>query len=289
MKSVCFSIIIVFLLINQASFSQINFPRVSSGCEIEQIVGLSEFKVTYSRPGVRGRKIVGDLMPYGRIWRVGANESTKFTISDDFKVNGKKLPSGTYALYAFPEKKEWAIVFHNNLTHWGDGRNNYKPEEDALRFVVKPQKTKEFHETFTIEFDEITHNSAKMLWLWENTKISFIIEVDTHKKVMAEINEQIAENPTANTYYQAARYLQEQGKEHEKAQNWLIKAQELAGEKYYINRVRSLVEAALGNYKEALTFAEKSKEIATKEGKDEFVKLNDKNIKKWSRMLSKKD
>lgn len=280
-------IIYVFLATINQSTAQINYPRASPDCEIEQIVGLSELKVTYSRPAVRGRKIIGDLVPYGRIWRVGANESTKFTVSDDFKVNGKELPAGTYALYTFPEKEEWEIVFHNNLKHWGDGRSNYRPEEDAIRFKVKPQKTKTFYETFTIEFDEITHNSTKMVWLWENTKISFSIEVDTHKKVMEDIAKQIESNPTADTFYQASRYLQEQGLEYEKARKWLIKAHELAGEKYYINRVRSLVEAALGNYKEALKFARKSREIAEELGKDEFVRMNEKNINRWEKEVEK--
>lgn len=285
MKQIILTLLCLFGITQ--GYAQINFPKISPHCELTQEVGLSELKVIYSRPGVRKRNIVGDLMPYGRIWRVGANESTKFTISDDFKVNGHSLPGGTYALYAFPQKDEWEIVFHKNLKHWGDGRTNYDPKEDALRFKVKPEKTKDFRETFMIEFDEITHNSAQMLWLWENTRISFKIEVDTHKKVMEEISKQIKENPTADTYYQSARYLQEQGKEYEKARGWLIKAHELAGEKYYINRVRSLVEAALSNYKSALQYAKKSREIAEELGKDEFVRLNDKNIEKWEKMVRK--
>jgi len=230
---------------------------------------------------------MGNLVPYGRIWRVGANESTKITFSDDVTIEGNAVPKGTYALYAFPEEKEWTIVIHKNISHWGDGRDLYNPSEDLVRFVVKPMSIPFSQESFLIEFEELTHKHAKMIWLWENTKISFLIEVNTDKQMMEQIEQAIRTNPNADTYYQSARYLQEENKMREKALQWLTKANELAGDKYYIHRVWALVLAQAKNYKEAIEHAGKSKELAAMEGKDEFVRMNEASIAEWKKVLVK--
>ena len=128
--------------------AQINPPLVSPRSIIQQYIGLIEVTVDYSRPGKRGRQVMGNLVPYGRIWRVGANESTKITFSDDVKVAGHHIPKGTYALYAFPYEKEWIIIIHKNTQHWGDGRNEYNEKEDLVRFKVKPEKLPYLQETF---------------------------------------------------------------------------------------------------------------------------------------------
>ncbi|MGI9552676.1 MAG: DUF2911 domain-containing protein, partial [Aurantibacter sp.] len=234
---------------------------------------------------VRGRKIFGDLVPFGRIWRVGANESTKFTVDSDVQIMGNELPKGTYALYAFPEKDEWEIVFHKNTSHWGDGRKAYNSDEDAFRISLEPESSAAFQENFLITFDSITHNSSNMIWLWENTKISIPLVVDTHTQMMYGILKQIKDNPTAQTYYVAARYLQEQEKDYPLALNYLEKAIELGGDTYYFHRVKSLVEAALGDYRSAIKSAEKSLELSKKEEKDEFVRMNEKNIVLWKEKL----
>ncbi|MBZ0247557.1 MAG: DUF2911 domain-containing protein [Cyclobacteriaceae bacterium] len=266
---------------------QINPPLVSPRSIIQQHIGLTEVTVDYSRPGKRGRQVMGNLVPYGRIWRVGANESTRITFSDDVKVAGHDVPKGTYALYAFPYEKEWTIIIHKNTKHWGDGRNDYDEEEDLVRFKVKPEKIAYLQETFLITFDELTHKTARMKWLWENTSISFMIEVDTDKKMMEQIEEAIQSNPTADTYYQSARYLQEEQKMQKEALLWLAKAHELAGDKYYIHRVWSLVLAQVKDYALAITHAEKSKELAALENKDEFVRMNEASIKEWKGYLKK--
>lgn len=277
----------LFLFIGFWAFSQITHPKASPFSRVEQEVGLSKITIEYSRPATRGRKIFGHLVPYGRIWRVGANESTKFSVDTEVEVLGNKLPKGTYALYAFPAKKEWEIVFHKNTSHWGDGRKNYDHEEDAFRVKIVPERLEEFQENFLISFDSISHNSLNMVWLWENTKVTIPIEVDTHSQMLAEIDRQLNENPTAQAYYEAARYFQEQGKEHPTALRYLEKAIALGGDTYYFHRVKSLVEAALGDYKSAIESAEKSLELAQKEEKDEFVRMNRKNIPSWKEKLNR--
>ena len=272
---------ILFTFFSTVLVAQIEAPKASPFSKVEQDVGLTKITISYSRPGAKGRKVLGGLVPYGRIWRVGANESTKFTADDDLTIMGNNLPEGTYALYAFPYEGHWDVVFHKNTEHWGDGRKAYDPEEDAFRIRIKPQEIPNYQENFLITFDQIDHNSINMLWIWEHTLIKIPISVDTETKMKQEIAFKIAENPTAQTYYEAARYLQEQGESYPEALSYLNKAIELGGDTYYFYRVKSLVEAALKDYGSAIVSAQKSLELAQKEDKDEFVRMNEKNISNW--------
>ncbi len=265
--------------------AQLNHPKASPFTKIEQEVGLSKITVKYSRPAVRGRTIFGDLVPYGRIWRVGANASTKITVDTDVTILGNNLPKGTYALYAFPKETSWEVVFHGNTEHWGDGRKAYSPEEDIFRVTIIPQKIEHFQENFLITFDAITHNEATMQWIWENTKIAIPITVPTDDLMLREINTALKNNPTAQTYYEAARYFQEQGIEPKKALGYLNKAITLGGDTYYFHRVKSLVEADMQDYHSAIKSAQHSLELAQKQGKDEFVRMNAKNINHWTKEL----
>lgn len=279
------SLVLLGLFIGFFADAQIEPPLASPHSILQQRIGFTDISVDYSRPSKRGRQVMGSLIPYGRIWRVGANESTKITISHDVSIEGHHIPKGIYALYAFPYADVWTIVIHKNISHWGDGRNSYHEAEDLVRFDVKPESIPCTQETFLIEFDELTHNSARMVWLWENTKISFLIEADTDVQMMDQIRKALSSAPTADTYYQSARYLQEEGKMQQQALEWLEKAHALAGDKYYIHRVWALVLSQIENYKLAIIHAEKSKELAALENKDEFVRMNESSIKEWKSLL----
>ncbi len=270
-----------FLLLFQYSSSQITHPKASPFSKVEQEIGLSKISIAYSRPATRERKVFGGIVPYGRIWRVGANESTKVSVDADMEILGNLLPKGIYALYAFPEKEEWQVAFHTNISHWGDGRKRYNPAEDLFRITVKPESIPYHQENFLMAFDSITHNTANLNLIWASTKVTIPFKVDTDTQMELEIAKQLKENPTAQTYYEAARYLQEQGKDFERALAYLDKALELGGDTYYFHRVKSLVEAELGNFKGAIASAKKSLKIASELSKDEFVRMNEKNIKKW--------
>jgi len=178
-------------------------------------------------------------------------------------------------------ENEWEVVFHKNTKHWGDGRNNYNAEEDAFRIKVKPNSEASFQENFLISFDNITHNGADMLWSWENTQVKIPISVDTKGTMEAQIEKALQPGPSAQTYYEVARYYVEQGINYPEALNFLNKALELGGDTYYFHRVKSLAEAALKDYKSAVVSAQKSLEIAESLGKDEFVRMNQKNIDLW--------
>jgi tetratricopeptide (TPR) repeat protein len=265
--------------------AQINIPRICPSSTIQQTIGLTDFEVDYSRPAKRGRVLVNGLIPYGRIWRVGANESTKFKVSHDILVNGDTLKAGVYALYAFPDKEKWDIVFHSDTSHWGDGRDAYDPSKDALRVTSNMYYENDNVENFRIDFQNLDHNSGTMVWAWGTFRISVECTVFTDDYVMKDIEKQVLENPNALTFYQAARYFQEQEKESELALEYLDEAESIEGATYYIYRVRALVLAKLEEYEKAIQSAQTSKELAQKEGKDEFVRLNEGYILEWKKQL----
>jgi tetratricopeptide (TPR) repeat protein len=293
LKKIAFFILVVCFY---HGFSQINHPKASPLSKIEQTVGLSKITITYSRPAARGRTIFGNradgqpaLVPYGRIWRVGANESTKITFDSEVNILGNSLSKGTYAIYAFPEANEWQLVFHNNTTHWGDGRTAYNREEDALRVIVHPKQTLNYQENFLISFDDITHHTATLNLHWAGTEVSLPMTFNTQVLMEAQIEEELKGSPTAQTYYEIARYYQEQDKNQLQSLEYLNKAIELGGDTYYFHRVKSLVQAKLGDYKAAIQSAEKSLQIAQDLGKDEFVRMNRKNSIDWNEKLKQKN
>ena len=265
--------------------AQIDHPRISPLTTIEQNIGLGTVKVIYSRPGVRDRKIIGELVPYGRIWRVGANESTKFSTDKTITVKGNILEPGTYALYAFPNEESWEFAFHTNTSHWGDGRTAYNPDEDVFRVNIRPEKMSEIREKFLISFDNIHHNGMDLIMEWEYTRLRIPINIDTDALMQVEIEKELKTNPTPQTYYEAARYLQEQQIDPEKALVYVNTAIEIGGDTYYFYRVKSILEASLGNYNKAVKAASKSLELARSLGKDEFVRMNQKNIDRWNKLM----
>ncbi len=283
MKSLLF---IGILLAGYCLQGQINHPRISPKAVTEQQIGLTTVRVDYSRPAVRGRKIIGELVPYGRIWRVGANESTKITTDTDITVMGNRLAAGTYAFYAFPYENRWEFAFHSNTSHWGDGRDAYNRDDDVFRIAVTPEKITELQENLLIAFDRLTHNGAEMIVQWEYTRLIIPIEVDTKAIMEEEIGDQLERNPTAQTYYEAGRYLLEQSGDTDVALGYINKAIEIGGDTYYFYRVKSELEAESGKFKEAIESAMKSREIAESLGKDEFVRMNQRNIDRWKREMN---
>jgi len=285
-----FLLFLVCIFWSGSTSGQLNHPEASPLAKIEQEIGLSKISIEYFRPAVTGRVIFGNdsdgfpgLVPYNLIWRVGANEVTKIIFDTDVSVLGNILPKGSYALYAFPSEREWQIVFHKNTTHWGDGRTAYDASEDALRITVTPAKVLAFQENFSISFDGITHDSVAMIWHWAHTKITLPIAVDTQSVMEVQIQEKLQNTPTAQTYYEIARYYQEQGIKTATFLDHVNKALELCGETYYFYRIKSLLQAELGRYEDAILSATKSMNMSETEGKDEFVRMNQRMIGIWKK------
>lgn len=259
--------------------AQIKAPKPSPLCEIEATVGLTEIEVEYSRPGKKNREIFGKLVPYGKIWRTGANASTKFKTDKDITINGKELKKGKYALYTIPGESEWTIIFHNNTSYWGVG--DYKETEDALRVTAKPITIKETIETFTIEFGHFTNSGAKMMIMWDNTLVSVDIDTKLDEQMEAQIKDVLLGGPSANDYAAGAHYYMEKGENLDQALTWINKAIEKRPDAFWLIHSKAELLAKMGKKKEAIAAANKSIEIAKKSenGDYGYIKKNEELIK----------
>ncbi|MCS6930374.1 MAG: DUF2911 domain-containing protein [Saprospiraceae bacterium] len=265
--------------------AQIRVPQPSPLCNLSQTVGLVKIDVEYSRPSARGRKIFGGLVPFGEMWRTGANAATKITFADEVKVNYVNLPKGSYALYTIPGEKEWTIIFYKNTSFWGvPDAKSFKEEDVAARFNVPVKTVAEKVETFTINISNLTNSSADLELVWENTKVVIPIQVDTDSKVMADIKATMA-GPKASDYYAAARYYYEENKDMEQALEWVNKNIEMAGEKFWVLRLKANILAKLGRYQEAIAVANRSTELAKADGNTEYPRLNEESIAEWKKKL----
>ena len=265
------------------SFGQIELPAPSPTATFSQKVGLTEVSINYSRPSKKGRTIFGDLVPYGKLWRTGANNATKFTFSDDVKIGGKDLPAGTYALFTIPGEDEWTIIFNNNFNQGGTG--NYKESEDALRVNIKSIKIPATIETLLINVEDLKPTSAIIEILWESTVVQIPLEVSVDERIMASIDQAMKINP--NTYYSAAIYYRDSGKDLNQALEWMneaIKIYEADGRNvFWVYRQKSLLEADMKKYSNAVTTAKVSLEKAKEAGNDDYVKMNSESIAEWSK------
>lgn len=269
------------------SAQQIKTPAASPRISITQTVGLSEISLDYSRPSVKGRKIFGadGLVMDGKMWRMGANASTKIEFNEDVKIDGKSVPAGEYALYAIPNPDMWTIIIHKNTSYWGVGPD-YTSSEDLLRLTVKPQETTHFVETLDIGINSIAGDKAHLVIQWENTQVEFPINVEVDSRVMASIKTAM-EGTSRGDYYTAARYYYDNEKDLSQALSWIKKANDLS-EKYWQLRLQSEIEAKLGDYATAVKTATTAKEAASKAGNEEYVRINAANMEMWKEKMGKR-
>lgn len=278
-KTVLCSVAFLVCLLLSATFTQaqINMPQPSPQATLSQQLGLGKVSIDYSRPSMRGRKIFGELLPYGELWRTGANAPTKFTFTEEVTIEGKKVPAGEYSLFTIPGQNEWTVILNKNPKA---GTGNYKEAEDAARFTVKPQQTAKPVETFTINLGNLTNNSAVVELMWENTLIPFKVETEVDSKVMAQIQERMS---TPNSvYYQAALYYMESGKDLKQAMEWMNKAT-ANDPKFWELHQKARLQAKMKDYKGAVVTAEKSREMAENAGNKDYVRMNEKLIAEWKK------
>jgi hypothetical protein len=273
-------VLFLTLLMSGSLIAQITTPAPSPLCKIEQKVGLSTVSIEYSRPSVRNRKIFGDLVPYGKVWRTGANMATKFTISDDITVEGKKLPKGSYSLYTVPGEEEWDIIFYNEVNISGVPKVMDQAKETA-RIKVKAELLTYTTETFLIDINSVNQDNASMNIMWENTIVPIHLQFDVDSRVMKNIDKVLA-GPSSDDYYQAARYYFDSGKDLTQAVGWIQKANQMDA-KFWKLRVESMILAKLGRKSEAIEAAMKSKTMAAAEGNEEYVRMNEEAIKELSK------
>ena len=275
-KQAALSIALIGVTIS-SGYAQVKTPRPSPNWEIEQEVGLTEVEVKYSRPGMKGRSIFGELVAYDKMWRTGANEATSIKIKDTLMFAGNKVAPGKYSLLTIPGETEWTIILNTDAK---TSVNSYKQEKDAARFTVKSQKYTETIETFTIDFSNLTDNSADMRILWENTLVLIPIEAQTDAAVMKSIEKTLA-GASSRDYYSSARYYFENDKDIKKAVEWINKAvaMDSADPKFWVLYWQAEILKKSGDKKGAIAAATKSKELAAAAKYDEYVKKNDDLIK----------
>lgn len=282
MKKLFFLTALLSLFVFASANAQIKTPAASPSCKVTQDVGLIKVDIAYSRPSSKGRKVFGELVPYGELWRTGANATTQITFSDDASVGGTKLPKGTYVIFTKPGEKEWEVIFYKNLSIGANPGKDFKEEDVAARVKVPSQSIRDLVETFTMNFNNLRNNGADLEITWEYTKVVVPITVDTDSKVMADIKATM-EGPSANAYWAAGSYYYSEKKDMNQALAWVDKAMEKGGEKFWMLRQKALILAELGRYKEAITVAEKSSELAKADGNADYQRMNEKSIADWKK------
>ena len=259
--------------------AQVEVPAPSPKSKVEQKVGLTDVTIEYNRPGVKNRKIFGDLVPYGSMWRTGANASTKITFSNDVMVEGEKLEKGTYALYSVPGEVEWEFIFYKDLSHWGVPRE-YDETQEALRVMVESEEMPWTFETMIFDINNIRDASATVQLLWESTVVGFDISLNTDEMVEASISKTLA-GPGRGDYYSAARYYFSNDKDLEQSLAWIKKANEIDA-RFWQVRLEALIQSKLGNKTEAIAAATKSMMMAEEAGNQDYVRMNKASIAEWT-------
>jgi hypothetical protein len=245
-------------------------PAPSSSQTIKQGFGLGEISVDYSRPSAKGRTIYGDLVPFGKMWRTGANAATKVTFSDDVKVEGKDVKAGTYAIYTIPNKESWEVILYSDLTIGGNTAN-FKAENEVVRVVVKPTALSKSVETFTINLSDVTATSTTLEFIWEKTSVPVKITTDIDAKVMKNIESTMAAD--SRPYFQAANYYYENNKDLNQALIWINKAVEQNPKAFWMTMLKARIQLKLNDKKSAIATAEQTAALATEAKNDDYVKM----------------
>ena len=255
-----------------AQTPKVDFPAPSPACTLKQHVGLTDIEIVYSRPGVKGRPIFGGLVPYGQVWRTGANNATKITFSTPVKLNGAEIPAGTYALFTIPGETEWTIIINKGAAQWGAFQ--YNETNDLVRVKATPLKLAEPVETFTIEINDIRDESATLNLTWEKTRVPVKLEVELVSKLVPQIEAVMSAAEGRKPYYQAALFYYDHGQDLQKASKW-VDAAIAEREAYYIVNLKARILAKLGDKEGAIAAAKRSTELAIKAKDTGYVKLNE--------------
>ena len=259
-------------------FAQVDLPRPSPKASIMQRIGVTDVTITYSRPGVKSRVIWGELVPYEKVWRTGANEATTISFSTDVKIEGQNLPAGTYALFTIPGKREWTFIFNKTSDQWG--AFDYKQDQDALRVKVKPEEGPD-EEWMNFIFRNLTVNSADVVLRWAKLKVQFGIQTDTVGKVMADCRAGMKnlKADDSRTPRGCAQFAADNNGDMTEALQWIDKS--IAVKEAFNNlAVKARLQAKAGKKAEAIQTANKALTL-TKDVPAEDIDALKKQIAEW--------
>lgn len=278
-------ILLAIAIANLAVEAQVKTPQPSPKSVLNQVVGLTDVTVDYSRPSSKGRVVFGDLVPFGKLWRTGANANSTVSFSDDVVINGTTVKKGKYAIFTLPKADMWEVILYTSTDNWGLPEN-YDVNKVAVSLNVDPVMLNNTVETFTIGINNITNDSATLDISWEKTMVSVKFEVPTQKAAMASIAKVLA-GPTAGDYFSSAQYYYQSNGDLNKALEYVNKAVSMvkAGDDvpFWHLRLKSLIQGKLGDKKGAIETAKLSLAGAEKEGNQDYVKMNNDSIKEWSK------
>lgn len=273
------------LTLSITATAQIQTPQASPKAVIEQTVGLTNVKIEYSRPSARGRAVYGELVPFGRMWRTGANNNTIISFSDDVVIGGKTIKAGHYALYSQPKADSWDVILYSDTNNWGLPEK-YDEKKEVVRTTVKPEFLSRPVESLTIGINGLENDYAFLEIAWEKTMVAVKIEVPTKATALKSIEEAMS-GPTAGSYFAAAQYFYQSNADLTKALGWINTAIEKTpqGEEvpFYMLRQKSLIQAKTGDKAGAVETARLSLAGAEKAGNADYIKMNKDSIQEWSK------
>ncbi|MBN8697234.1 MAG: DUF2911 domain-containing protein [Bacteroidetes bacterium] len=275
MKNILSAAAIAVMSIGSVNAQQLKVPAPSPLQTLKQAFALSEITIEYSRPSVKGRTIYGDVVPFGKVWRTGANSSTKITFGEDVKVEGKDVAAGTYAIYSIPNKDSWEIMLYKDLTLGGNVAE-YKAENEVVKVKVTPTALSNKVETFSINVADITANTCAIELVWDKTRVAFNVTAEIESKIMKNIETTM--NKDSRPYFQAANYYYENNKDLAKALEWVNKAVEQNPKAYWVVLLKAKIQLKSKDNKGAIATAEQAMALAKEDQDDAYVKMAEKLI-----------
>ncbi|MBM3412210.1 MAG: DUF2911 domain-containing protein [Bacteroidetes bacterium] len=263
------SLLVGSIAIGQA---QLRTPATSPAQIIKQDFGLGNIEISYSRPAMKGRKIFGDLVPYGNVWRTGANSATTLQFTDQVIVGGVKLAPGKYGLLSIPNKNSWTLIISRQTDV--TSQTTYKQELDVVRVNAPVSRSSSRIENFTMQVVNISSSKCQIELSWDQVKVALSVETDIDARIMEQIN--ISMQGEKPSYFSAAMYFMDNGKDLNQALSWLEKAAAATPSAYWVYHQLANCQAKLGMKSAAKATAQKSKELAMSANNMDYVKLNDK-------------
>jgi tetratricopeptide (TPR) repeat protein len=248
-----------------AEEKKIEFPAASQHATVKQRVGLTDIEVDYSRPNKNNRDIFGGLVPYGKLWRTGANAPTKIKFSKAVTLGGKEIPAGEYALFTIPTADEWTVIVSKDAKL--QSAADYKQENDAARITAKPEPIPDTIETFTIGLRDVKGASATLNFVWDKTRVPVKLTTGDVEQVSKELEAVVSAGTPLDprTAYQAAAFYYDNNKDMNQAAKWVDQALAKNPDAYFMHYKKAQIQAKLGNKKEAVASAQKSIDILKKD------------------------
>jgi tetratricopeptide (TPR) repeat protein len=260
------------LFLGSAQAQTIPFPQPSPATTISQSFATSKIEINYARPSARGRKVFGDVVPFGKFWRTGANSATTISFGEDVFINGIEVKAGKYGIVTFPNANEWTVVLTKDLNV--TSADDYNQANDVARFNIKTEQLNQFVETFTIELNNMRNDAADLIIKWEQTQVKLSIKSNYDERLSKQIETVMGKD--SRPYYGAANYYYENNKDLNQALTWINKAVEANPKAYWVWLLKAKIQKGLKDYNGALETSAKSYELAKADNDDAYMRNNEK-------------